>query len=173
MVVWCTFYVLIVPMVSQHGNEEQCQIIPDYSHDFAGPAVETQLSRLFLRLFPIIPNYSYYGHNRSRCNGHSVGIQQSKKEQSLAEVPKTIALHIFASVSILRAGDGKKVWCFVVYAYPLQLGIIRIIKIIAIISIIEIISIIGITGIIQIISKILPEHKVLGAELAGGTLHHG
>ena len=43
-------------MVSKHDNEEQYKFIPDYSQDFAsGPAVETQLSWLFLWLFPIIP----------------------------------------------------------------------------------------------------------------------
>ena len=54
-------------MLSKDGNEEQCQIIPDYFHDFAsGPVVETQLSWLFHwlflifaliipKLFPIIP----------------------------------------------------------------------------------------------------------------------
>ena len=32
-------------MVSKHENEEQCQFIPDYTHEFAsGLAVETQLS---------------------------------------------------------------------------------------------------------------------------------
>ena len=38
---------------------------------------------------------------------------------------------------------------------------------------IEIIGIISITGIIEIISKILPEHQALGAELAGGSLCDG
>ena len=49
-------YVLNCLMVSKHGNQEQYQIIPNYSHDFAsGPAVETKLNKLFLWLFLIIP----------------------------------------------------------------------------------------------------------------------
>ena len=40
---------ILCPNGVQALNEEQYQIIPDYSHDFAsGPAVETQLSWLFL-----------------------------------------------------------------------------------------------------------------------------
>ena len=51
-------------MVSKHENEELCQIIPDYTHDFAScPTVEAQLSGLILWLFLIIPliipNYSF------------------------------------------------------------------------------------------------------------------
>ena len=43
-------------MVPKHGNEEQSQIIPDYSHDFAsGPAGDS--IKLIIPL--IIPNYSF------------------------------------------------------------------------------------------------------------------
>ena len=79
---------------------------------------ETQLSWLFLWLFLIIPNYSYYAHNPSRSNGHSVGNQLPKKEQPLAEVQKTIALYDLALVSEFRADYGTKAWYFVVYACP-------------------------------------------------------
>ena len=81
-------------MVSKHENEEQCQIIPDYSHDFAiGPAVETQLSWLFLSLFLIIPNYSYYAHNKSRSNGHSLGNQPPQARAIACRGPEDQCLH--------------------------------------------------------------------------------
>ena len=45
-------------------------------------------------------------------------INCRKREQSLAKVQKTISLYYFALVSKLLAGNGKKVWWFVVYAWP-------------------------------------------------------
>ena len=46
-------------------------------------------------------------------------INSSKQEQSLAEVQKTIAIYDFAKPVVnnskLRAGNGKKAWCCVVY----------------------------------------------------------
>ena len=76
-------------------------------------------------------------------------INYRKKEQSLAEVQKTIALYDFALVREFRAGDGEKRFFCCLCLSALQLGIIKIIKIIVII------------GIIEIISKILPEHQTL------------
>ena len=45
-------------------------------------------------------------------------LNRCMQEQSLAEVQKTIAIYEFALVSNFRAGDGKKVWCLVVFAGP-------------------------------------------------------
>ena len=42
-------------MVSNHGNEEQCQFIPDYTHKFAsGPAVETEFKLIIPWIIPLI-----------------------------------------------------------------------------------------------------------------------
>ena len=83
-------------MVSKHGNKEQCQFIPDCTHVFAsGPAVETQLSWLFLWLFLIIPNYSYYAHNPSRSIANSLGNQlPHKKSNSLQRSRRPLSFTI-------------------------------------------------------------------------------
>ena len=152
-------------MVSQHENEEQCQIIPDYSHDFvSGLAVEFQLSWLFLWLFLFIslniPNYAQlfllwhnYAHNRSRSNGHSLG-NQLPQERAIAwrgpEARCPLRFRIGHQTPDRRWKESVVLCCLCLSA--LQVGIIRItwIKIIVIIGIIEII---GMIGMIEIISK--------------------
>ena len=140
-----------VLMVSKHRNQRQCQIIPDYSHDFAyGPAVETQLSWLCL----IIPNYSYYAHNPSRSNGHSLGNElRQKKSNRLQRSRRPLPFTISHRSAIPGwRWKGRVMICWLCLS-ALQLGIIGIIKIISI---------------IEIISKILPEHQALGAALRDG-----
>ena len=153
-------------MVSKHGNKEQCQFIPDCTvictHVFAsGPAVETQLSWLFLWLFLIIPNYSYYAYNPNRSNGHSLGNQLPQKRAIACRGPEDHCPLLCCMGQQIPGNPGywwkeSVVFCCLCLS-ALQLGIIRIIKIIVII------------GIIEIISKILLVTWSPGAGAAGGS----
>ena len=144
-------------MVSKRRNQGPCQITPDYPHDFAsGPAVEIQLSWLFLN----IPNYSYYAHNPSRSNGHSSGNQLPQKRAIACRGPDDhcpLRFRIGQRIPGRRWKESVLLCCLCLSA--LLFGIIRIMKIIMII------------GTLEIISKIFPEHQALaplGAALRDG-----
>ena len=99
-------------MVSKHGNEEHCQFIPDYTHEFAsGPAVETMRFEVSIwNPYPFtnppfyVISHGYdmdittscisFGKMSYQCHIHVISVFQKRYIWIYSVYPKLKKLHL-------------------------------------------------------------------------------